>query len=39
LIAHRGNDEKLEEYGFEVVVGTAKSPVRMNGNGSNGQPK
>jgi len=39
LIAHKGHEEKLEEYGFDVVVGTAKSPVRKNGNGSNGQPK
>jgi hypothetical protein len=36
LVAHEGNEEKLGEYGFEVVIGTAKSPTRKNGNGSNG---
>ena len=37
LIAHEDNEDKLSEYGFKVVIGTAKSPVRKNGNG-NGQP-
>ena len=30
-------DKEIGEYGFDVVVGTAKTPVRKNGNG-NGQP-
>lgn len=29
LTAYRGNEEKLGEFGFKVVVGTAKSPVRL----------
>ena len=33
LLEHEGNEEKLSQYGFSVVVGTAKSPVRKNGNG------
>ena len=37
LNVYEGNEEKLGEYGFNVVVGTAKSPTRR--NGGNGQPK
>lgn len=28
LMAFRGNEEKLSEYGFNVVVGEAKSPTK-----------
>jgi hypothetical protein len=28
LEEYRGNEEALKEWGFDVVVGTAKSPVR-----------
>ena len=28
LIAHAGNEEMLTGYGFDVVVGSAKNPVR-----------
>lgn len=28
LKAHRNNEEKLSEYGFNVVVGQAKSPTK-----------
>jgi len=28
LESYRGNEEALQEWGFDVIVGTAKSPVR-----------
>ena len=33
LIEYEGNEEKLSEFGFDVAIGTAKSPARRNGNG------
>ena len=33
LVTHEGHEELLGEYGFDVVIGTAKSPARKNGNG------
>ena len=38
LVTYEGNEEKLKEFKFNVVVGTAKARTRANGNG-NGQPK
>jgi hypothetical protein len=35
LIEYEGNEEKLAEYGFNVVIGTTKSPTRKNANGNN----
>jgi hypothetical protein len=29
LNAYRGNEEKLSEFGFNVRIGTAKSPTRL----------
>jgi hypothetical protein len=34
LIEFEGHEEKLTEYGFDVVIGVAKSPQRRNGNGT-----
>jgi hypothetical protein len=34
LVKYEGLEEKLTEYGFDVVIGTAKSPTRKNGNGT-----
>ncbi len=31
LVTYRGNEEKLSEYGFPVVVGTAASPTKKKG--------
>jgi len=28
LLTNEGNEDVLEQYGFEVVIGTAKSPTR-----------
>jgi hypothetical protein len=28
LLAYEGNEDVLEQYGFDVVIGTAKSPSR-----------
>jgi hypothetical protein len=33
LIEYEGNEEQLSEYGFDVLIGTAKSPSRRDGNG------
>ena len=34
LVTYEGNEEKLKEFKFNVVVGTAKTPARKNTNGN-----